>query len=265
MAFQRASAGEQTALHALRRAVVRQTAATSQSSGSKLSGVKWNKEDDTIGVQFPEVVSKPTKREVLAKLTKVYDPFGLASPTVLQGKQIFRKVCDSKASLDSPIPEDLRMQFQRWEESVPAEVTTSRPIAPYREAVCSLELHAFGDASTYGVGAAVYSIVCQRGGITQTLVTAKARLAKKDLTIPRLELVSAHMTANLVINVRNALKDLPEPTVYGWLDSTVALHWILEKSQYHQFVANRVRKIREHPGIRWRYVPTFDNPADQAS
>ncbi|XP_068671446.1 uncharacterized protein [Montipora foliosa] len=236
-----------------------------QSSGSKLLGVKWNKEDDTIAVQFPEVVSKPTKREVLAKLAKVYDPLGLASPTVLQGKQIFRKICDSKASWDSPIPEDLSMQFQRWEESLPAEVTTSRPIAPYREAVCSLELHAFGDASTYGVGAAVYSIVRQRGGITQTLVTAKARLAKKDLTIPRLELVSAHMAANLVINVRNALKDLPEPTVYGWLDSTVALHWILGNGQYRQFVANRVRKIKEHADIRWRYVPTFDNPADQAS
>ena len=193
-----------------------------QSSGSKLLGVKWNKEENTIAVQFPEVVSKPTKREVLKKLAKVYDPLGLASPTVLQGKQIFRKICDSKAPWASPISEDLRMQFQRWEESVPAEVTTSRPIAPYRDAFCSLELHAFGDASTYGVGAAVYSIVRQRGGITQTLVTAKARLAKKDLTIPRLELVSAHMAANLVINVRNALKDLPEPTVYGWLDSTVA-------------------------------------------
>ena len=214
---------------------------------------------------MPEVVSKLTKREVLAKLAKVYDPLGLASPTVLQGKQIFRKICDSKASWDSPIPEDLCMQFQRWEESVPAEVTTSRPIAPYCEAVCSLELHAFGDASTYGVEAAVYSIVRQRGGITQTLVTAKARLAKKDLTIPRLELVSVHMAANLFINVRNALKDLPEPTVYGWLDSTVALHWILGNGQYRQFVANRVRKIREHPDIHWRYVPTFDNPADQPS
>ena len=64
-----------------------------------------------------------------------------------------------------------------WEESVRAEVTTSGPIASYREAIYSLELHAFGDASTHGVGAAVYSIVRQRGGITQTLVTGKARLA----------------------------------------------------------------------------------------
>ena len=185
----------------------------------------------------------------MAKLAKVYDPLGLASPSVLQGKQIFREICDAKVSWDSPIPENLRTQFQRWEESLRAEVTTSRPIASYREAIYSLELHAFGDASTHGVGAAVYSVVRQRGGITQTLVTGKARLAKKDLTTPRLELVTAHMAANLVINMKNGLKDLPEPTIYGWLDSTVALHWILGNGQYRQFVANRVCKIREHPEI----------------
>ena len=93
----------------------------------------------------------------------------------------------------------------------------------------SAELHVFGDASTYGVGAAVYSVVRQEDGITQTLVAEKARLAKRELTVPRLELVSAHMATNLVINVRNALKELPEPMIYGWLDSTVTLHWIVGK------------------------------------
>ena len=73
------------------------------------------------------------------------------------------------------------------------------------------------------------------------------------------------MATNLVMNVKSALRELPEPTVYGWLDSTVALHWILGNGQYHQFVANRVRKIKEHPEIRWRHVPTLDNPADLAS
>ena len=73
----------------------------------------------------------------------------------------------------------------------------------------------------------MYSVVRQEDGITRTLVVAKARLAKRNLIVPRSELVSTHMATNLVVNVRNALKDLPEPTVYGWLDSTVALHWIL--------------------------------------
>ena len=77
----------------------------------------------------------------------------------------------------------------------------------------SVELHIFGGASTLGVGTAVYSIVRQQDGTMQTLVAAKSRLAKRGLTIPRLELVSAHMATNLVTNVRNAWEDLREVTI----------------------------------------------------
>ena len=190
-----------------------------QPNESKLLGVKWNKDEDTIAVQFPTTDSDTshtaTKREVLATLAKVHDALGLASPTTLQGKQIYREVCDVKASWDVPIPDSIKSRWEKWKESLPAEVNTQRSLAPFHEQVDSLELHAFGDASINGVGAAVYSVVRQKSGVTQTLVTAKARLAKKDLTIPRSELVSAHMATNLVMNVKNALTELPEPAVYG--------------------------------------------------
>ena len=267
--------GEEVAQPTLRKNSAQATSSEDQSyakqqllvkpSESKLLGVKWDKFEDTIAVQFPSASSAPTKREVLAKLAKVYDPLGLASPITLQGKQIYREACDCKVSWDAPIPENLKIRWQRWEQSLPAEVTTRRPLAPYQQPVISAELHVFGDASTYGVGAVVYSVVRQEDGITQTLVAAKARLAKRELTVPRLELVSAHMATNLVINVRNALKELPEPMIYGWLDSTVALHWIVGNGQYRQFVSNRVQKIRQYPQIQWRHVPTTDNPADLAS
>ena len=75
----------------------------------------------------------------------------------------------------------------------------------------------------------------------------------------------SHMAANLVTNVRNALQGLPEPTIYGWLDSTIALHWLSGNGKYKQFVANRVSKIKQHKEIKWRHVLTLDNPADLAS
>ena len=190
----------------------------------------------------------------------MYNPLGLASPTTLQGKQIYCDVCDVKASWDVPIPESVKSRWEKWKESLPAEVNTQRPLASYHE---QFELHACGDASAIGVGAAVYSVVRQKSGVTQSLVSAKARLAKQDLTVSRSELVSAHMATNLVMNVKNALTELPEPAVYGWLDSTVALHWILGNGQYHQFAANRIQKIKVE--IKWRYVPTLDNPGDIAS
>ena len=46
----------------------------------------------------------------------------------------------------------------------------------------------------------------QESGIHQSLLAAKACLAKKGLTMPKLELISAHMAANLLDNVRSAFE-----------------------------------------------------------
>ena len=162
----------------------------------------------------------------------MYNPLGLVCPVTLQGKQIYHEVCEYKATWDAPTPDNLRVRWLKWEYSLPDKITIRRPIGPHQQPVLSFELHVFGDASTRGVGAAVYSVVRQQDEITQTLVVAKARLAKRNLTVPRLELVNAHMATNLVVNVRNVLKDLPEPTLYGWLHSTVTLHWILGNGLY---------------------------------
>ena len=67
------------------------------------------------------------------------------------------------------------------------------------------------------------------------------------------------------MNVCSALPKEPSPLMFAWLDSTVALHWIVGNGTYKQFVTNRVAKIQSHPSINWRYVPTLDNPADIAS
>ena len=135
----------------------------------------------------------------------------------------------------------------------------------FKEPVLSLELHTFSNAGTQGVGTAVYAVIQQSCGTTQHLVAARGQLAKQGLTVPRLELISAHMATNLVINLKKALNDLPSPRVYAWLDSTVALHWIGGNGEYKQFVSSRVEKIHQRPEIEWRHVPTQDNPADLAS
>ena len=139
-----------------------------------------------------------------------------------------------------------------------------RSIGPYQEKIEDIQLHAFGNASAEGVGAAVYSVVTQKSGVTSSLVAAKARLAKQGLTIPRLELIGAHMAANLLTNVRGALQDQPVSATYGWSDSTVVLHWLKGGGQYRQFVTNRVTKINQHD-VEWRHVATDQNPADLAS
>ena len=233
--------------------------------GCKLLGLGWDKVEDTIQVTFPTENAVLTKRGVLAKLARIYDPLGLVSPTTLQGKILFREACEMKRAWDTPLSSELRLRWKKWESSLPASIVTGRTLAPHLEPIETVELHGFGDASGVGVAAVVYAVVHQKSGTTQSLVAAKARLAKKGLTIPRLELVAGHMAVNLVDNVRQALAGFPVVSVHCWLDSTVALHWIRGGGQYRQFVANRVRKIGAHDVDSWRYVSTTQNPADLGS
>ena len=193
---------------------------------SKMLGLKWDKHQDTLAVIIPTEQAKPTKRGILGKLASIYSPLGLIAPLTLTGKQIYRDVCEAKKLWDALLNNEHLKRWRRWKLQLPSEQQVPRPIVHHREKVQEVELHSFGDASISGVGAAVYAVVRQESGTTQRLVAAKGRLAKQNLTIPRLELVGAHMATNLLINVGNAYDNLPPPMLYGWLDSTVALHWI---------------------------------------
>ena len=104
---------------------------------------------------------------------------------------------------------------------------TPRPIEPYQEPIKEIHLHAFGDASGKSVSTAVYGVSRQYSGNTQMLIAAKSRLAKRGLTILRLELSSGHMAVNLITNV-----------------------------------ANCVAKTRPHTSVKLHHVPTDQNPAD---
>ena len=43
------------------------------------------------------------------------------------------------------------------------------------------------------------------------------------------------------------------------------MQWILGGGGYEQFVANRLRKTREHVEATWEHVPTENNPKHRAS
>ena len=77
----------------------------------------------------------------------------------------------------------------------------ARALTYAQEPMNEIEVHAFGDARKNGVCTTVHPVMRQPSCVNQRLVTAKARLTKQGMTIPRLELVSVHMAASLVTNV----------------------------------------------------------------
>ena len=182
---------------------------------------------------------------------------------MLEGKQIYREASEIKLSWDTPFPEEIAKQWLKWEENASDDVYFPHILVQYQEPIDNIKFLAFGEASIHGVFAAVYAVVTQASGVTQGLIAAKSCLAKKSLTIPRLELVSGQITVNLTTNVRVALEGFSmTKDIQCWIDSTVALHWLNDDGEYRQFVANRVKKIQSHPNTPWRHEPTSENPAD---
>ena len=232
---------------------------------TKILGLHWQKSEDSLAVTFPKRPTRQTKREILRYLASIYDPLGFAAPIHLLGKLVYRECCEQNVNWDQEVTDTVLRKWEKFQRSLPEKISVPRSLCTHQEPITSIELHVFGDTSAKGTAAVVYAVVYQESGVTQGLLAAKARLAKKNTSIPRLELVSAHMAANLVNNVKNALQEHPIEGVYGWLDSTVALHWINGEGSYKQFVANRVRLIREKKFINWRHVRTNDNAADIGS
>ncbi|XP_028413930.1 uncharacterized protein LOC114536783 [Dendronephthya gigantea] len=233
---------------------------------TKILGMGWNKAQDRLSVVVnKERDAASTKREALSQVASVYDPLGLVSPTTLVAKLLYREMCEEQLAWDEELNGSLKRRWKEWYENLPGQYTVPRTLAPHREPVQSITLHGFGDASKNGVSAVVYAVAEQESGTTQGIVCAKSRLAKKSLTIPRLELVAGHMTANLVTNVERAIGMEKVTEIHCWLDSTVALYWINGQGEYRQFVSNRVKKVKELDRIRWHHVPTNENPADLGS
>ena len=232
---------------------------------TKLLGLPWNKIEDTVSIGTSPRESISTKREALSELAKVYDPLSLVASMTLVGKILYREMCGAKVPRDGELTETMKQRWKEWGALISEKFTLPRTLAPLHQPITAVTLRTFGDASKSGVSSVVHAKVQQGESTTQGLVCAKSRLSKQNLTIPRLELVAAHMATNLVTNVGRAIGRYKVIAIHCWSDSTVALYWINGQGEYRQFVSNRVRKIRDHGHIEWHYVPTEENPADIGS
>ena len=102
----------------------------------------------------------------------------------------------------------------------------------------------------------------KNGGVKQNLLVAKSRVSSKNLTIPRLELITAHTLAKLVAHVRLILTENNFKEINLWTDSMATLYWLLNRGTWSRYVRNRVKAIKDLGKFTWRYVPTDQNPSD---
>jgi len=238
-------------------------------SSTSILGLKWERNTDQLMINCnieDKYAKSVTKRSMLHTLASIYDPLGVAGPMTLTGKLLFRECCDQKLPWDQPVPSNLYRRWIDWETSLPKVVSIPRAFNMGFSPIDEINIHTFADASGQGVCATLYVLIHQQNGeVHQGILSAKSRLAKKNQTIPRLELIAAHMAANLTTNTIKSLKSSKLNDIVCWSDSTVVLHWLQSTKEYKAFVTNRVNKINEHRNIIWRHVPTDQNPADAGS
>ena len=131
---------------------------------------------------------------------------------------------------------------------IETKVKIPRSIPLKQESVKMIDSHVFGDAGVLGCCAVAYAVVYQTSSVNQVLIARKSRLPKRDMTVPRLELIGAHMTTNLAAN-RETLASQNIRSVTCWTDSTVVNWWLHYNRCYEVFVSNRVSKILKHKFI----------------
>ncbi|XP_059058487.1 uncharacterized protein LOC131851945 [Achroia grisella] len=250
-----------------------------QLDAEKILGMVWRPEEDSLGFNFngnklPLHIIRgertPTKREALRAVMSLFDPLGLATPVTIQAKKILQETWRTGIGWDTELQEREAAAWRSWishAQQLPHLVIPR--CYPGVATAHTTELHTFVDASSDAYACVVYwRAVCVTGEVRVSLIAAKGRVAplNKVTTIPRLELQAAVLGSRLS---RTAVEEhdlKPARRVY-WSDSRTVLSWLRTGPRaFKPFVAHRVAEIMEDTKTNeWRWVPTADNVADDAT
>ena len=190
---------------------------------TKILGTLWNKAHNTLSIDFKTClkVDKPlTKRKIISTINSIYDVLGLGSPVTITAKLLFSEVCLLKLHWDTEVPAEIQREWKSWTDSLQKAPTLTVPRCVFKHNRTHFEIHGFADASKVAVCAALYIVSYQDSTpVDQNLLPAKSRVALREMSIPRLELVAAHALAKLENNVSRALASFPITAYHNWVDS----------------------------------------------
>ncbi|KAK9708703.1 Pao retrotransposon peptidase [Popillia japonica] len=208
------------------------------------------------------------KRTILSEIAQIFDPLGLLGPAIIVAKLIIQRLWEAKLAWEDSIPQGLLNDWLTFREDlkfldtikIPRQVTV--PNCSY------LELHGFADSNGRAFGACLYIRSKINNDYFRTkLLCANPRVALLEkVTLPRLELCSAVLLAQLVQKVRDTI-NIKINKQYLWSDSKITLAWIqAAPNLWKTFVANRVSNIQRLTNTSdWNHVGSKYNPADLLS
>ena len=204
-------------------------------------------------------------REISSHTSRMFDPLGLMTPLLLEGKLILQSLWRLKLGWDEQVPEDVCSQYNRWLKRAGGSHLSHiarRVKPPFRSQEERLVI--FTDASSSAQAAVAYLFCSNESQSAGRIWAAKQKLSSvnRSESISRLELEGAVIGITLARQICRSMQwDLN--SVLYFTDSTTVLWWLRTCKELDVFVGNRVCKILDHSSRhQWFHVCTKDNPAD---
>ncbi len=92
-----------------------------------------------------------------------------------------------RAKRDSPLRKKITESWEKWLEGRPDEVSVPRSITHQKQEITGIDLHGFQRCQREGMQRSSLGRSPSREEETQGLVASKSRIAKLNVSIPRLE------------------------------------------------------------------------------
>nr|CAI5821198.1 unnamed protein product [Callosobruchus analis] len=243
----------------------------------KVLGLQWLPLEDVFSFATLPASSANTKRGVLSQIGRQFDPLGFVAPCIFYAKCFMQKLWMLKLKLwllklgwDDQLPPHLSKEWHAYTSELHLLSNFKHERQVTAKQFSYHQILGFCDASTLGYAAVIYLRSSNGSGdVKVSLLLAKSKVVPlKTVSIPRLELLAAHLLAKLVKYTKSLLRDgLTIHDTYLFSDSSVVLAW-LNTPCYHlkTFVATRVSKILDsvNPDC-WFHINGACNPSDICS
>ena len=234
-------------------------------------GLRWFPIQDVFCYTTNFSNNRPTKRNILSDISRIFDPLGFLSPIIVKCKILMQELWLTKSGWDEPLNDKLLQVWRTLENDFNdlALIKIPRYISGQVKAK-KYVIHVFSDASRVAYATVVYLVPIGTNEKTESnVLCSKSKVAPlKPVTIPRLELCGIVLSAQLIRKLSSTLS-IDISHVFVWSDSQIALYWVKSPARnWKTFVSNRVALIHEllTPfDYSWHYVPSSENPADLAS
>ena len=101
---------------------------------------------------------------------------------------------------------EIQKDWRKWINSLKKKPCIKIPHSVVPEKVETINLHGFADASKLAVAAVIYLQVNSGMVSQQSLLASKSKIARKDVSVPRLEFAAAHIFSRLMKHTEETLK-----------------------------------------------------------